>query len=541
MRNIYKYFLSALIIFFMLSGCDTDKLQELNINPQAVTEIDMNYLFSAVELSMASGGAGGDNRFIDWRTNIGLCGGAIQQLTTSGSISSTGNYYRHNFETAYAPWSFGYEDILKNINEILVQTSEGGFNEGTRQNTAAAARIIRVWQYQRLTDFYGNIPYTEANKGLEGNFFPAYDNQEDIYPALLEELASAISAISTGNPDDGFSGADMIFQGDVTKWKKFGNSVMLRMAMRLSNVAPALADQYVTLAMTAPGVMESNDDNVWIPMATGPSEWTNQNGISRAFYPGDGGNQSTLGEPLINFLKGANPDDTADDDPRLMIYTAGKFDWTATDVTIIDNDPLNQKGAPPGYYEDEIEALFGYQFDWNLEFSRINYLLLDDDDPYRIMTHSEAAFLMAEAIERGIGNVPGTAEEHYNAGVRSAMQMWTEYDPSLVVTDAQVDAYLATYPYGGGGVTGSESVLEQIGWQFWAAQYLYWYEAWSNWIRSAYPPLVQYTSDQGNVTNGRIPRRLQYPDSEIAINPNFDQPSDNNYTSKVWWDVNTDN
>jgi len=121
------------------------------------------------------------------------------------------------------------------------------------------------------------------------------------------------------------------------------------------------------------------------------------------------------------------------------------------------------------------------------------------------------------------------------------MQMWTEYDPSLVVTDAQVDAYLATYPYGGGGVTGSESVLEQIGWQFWAAQYLYWYEAWSNWIRSAYPPLVQYTSDQGNVTNGRIPRRLQYPDSEIAINPNFDQPSDNNYTSKVWWDVNTDN
>lgn len=171
MRNIYKYFLSALIIFFMLSGCDTDKLQELNINPQAVTEIDMNYLFSAVELSMASGGAGGDNRFIDWRTNIGLCGGAIQQLTTSGSISSTGNYYRHNFETAYAPWSFGYEDILKNINEILVQTSEGGFNEGTRQNTAAAARIIRVWQYQRLTDFYGNIPYTEANKGLEG-FLP---------------------------------------------------------------------------------------------------------------------------------------------------------------------------------------------------------------------------------------------------------------------------------------------------------------------------------------------------------------------------------
>ena len=542
MRNMHKYFLSALFIFFIFSGCDTDELQDLNINPQAVNEIDLNFMFSAAELSMASGGYSGDNRFIDWRTNIGLCGGAIQQLTTSGSISSNGNYYRHNFETAYAPWSFGYEDILKQCEEIINQTSEGGFSEGKHANMVAATHIIRVWQFQRLTDFYGNIPFTEANKGLEGNFFPAYDNQEDIYPALFTELAGAISALNASNPDDGFSSSDMIFQGDVEKWRRFGNTLMLRMAMRLSNVAPGLADQYVTQAMQNGGPMQSNDDNVWIPMAVGPSEWTNQNGISRAFYPGDGGNQSTLGQPLVDFLKGADPNSTADDDPRLMIYTAGKFDWTANDVTIIDDDPLNQKGAPPGYYQDEIEVDYGYQFIWDREFSRINYLLLDDDDPYRIMTHSEAAFLMAEALERGIGSgIPGTAEEHYNAGVRSAMQMWTPYDASLEVSDAEVDAYLAQYPYGGGGVTGSESNLEQIGWQMWASQYLYWYEAWSYWIRSAYPPLVQYTSDQGNVTGGIIPRRLQYPDTEIAINTNFNQASDNNYTSKVWWDVNPDN
>src|SRR5210317_936911 len=106
MRNMHKYFLGTLFIFFIFSGCDTDELQELNINPQAVNEIDLNFMFSAAELSMGSGGFSGDNRFIDWRTNLGLCGGAIQQLTTNGSISNNGNYYRHNFETAYAPWSF---------------------------------------------------------------------------------------------------------------------------------------------------------------------------------------------------------------------------------------------------------------------------------------------------------------------------------------------------------------------------------------------------------------------------------------------------
>ena len=73
------------------------------------------------------------------------------------------------------------------------------------------------------------------------------------------------------------------------------------------------------------------------------------------------------------------------------------------------------------------------------------------------MNVAEVEFLQAMAIEMGIGTVPGTAAEHYNAGVRAAMQMYPIYDASLVVTDAQVDAYLATYPYGGGGVTGGES------------------------------------------------------------------------------------
>jgi hypothetical protein len=284
--------------------------------------------------------------------------------------------------------------------------------------------------------------------------------------------------------------------------------------------------------------METNDDNLWVPMDIGPSEWQNQNGISRAFYPGDGGNQSTLGEPLINFLKGADPATTADDDPRLMVISGGIFDWTASEVIMIDDDPLNQRGAVPGYYEDEIEAQIGEDITWNLYWSRINTLMLDDDDPYMIMNAAEAHFLMAEALERGIGSgIGGTAADHYNAGVRAAMQMYTGYDETLVVDDAAVDAYLATYPYGSGGPTGASSVLEEIGWQLWASKFFNWWEAWSDWRRTGYPPLVEYTSNTQNVSGGTIFRRLRYPDGEVAVNPNFNQSSDNNFTSRVWWDV----
>jgi hypothetical protein len=521
----------------MISGCDTDELAELNINPQAVSQIDLNYLLASAELSIASGGAEGDNRYIDWRTNF-VCGGLIQQLTTSGSISATGNYYGHNAETAAAPWDFGYGGVLKNCMEVIVQTGPGGYAAGKLINTRSAARILRVWNFARLTDFYGNIPYSQANKGLEGNFFPEYDNQSDIYPDLFRELGEAIDSLSTSHADFGFAGNDMLYQGDIEKWKKFGNTLMLRMAMRVSSVDAALAGQYVTRAMQAPGVMESNDDNLWVPMDVGPSEWQNQNGISRAFYPGDGGNSSTMGEPLIDFLKGSDPATTADDDPRLMLFSGGIFDWTASEIIMIDNDPLNQQGAIPGYYQDEIEAQVGEQFTWELYWSRINPLMLDDDDPYMIMNAAEAHFLQAEALERGIGSgIGGTAAAHYEAGVRAAMQMLTPYDATLVVDDAAVDAYLATYPYGGGGVTGSESNLEQIGWQMWASKYLNWWEAWTDWRRTGYPPLVEYSSNTQNETGGKIYTRLQYPDGEVAVNPNFNQASDNNYTSKVWWDV----
>lgn len=541
MKYLNKFFLLTVGLMLPVLGCDTEELTDMNVNPQAVIQINMNYLFSAAELSIAANGFSGDNRYTDWRTNIGYCGGYVQQLTTFGSISSTGNFYSHNEEAVQCIFEFSYNDQLKNIHEVLKQLGPGGFEDGKRVNTFHAARILKAWTMARLTDFYGAVPYFEANEGIEGNFFPAYDNQSVIYPDILNELDEAATGLSTSNADEGFTKADMIYQGDIAKWKRWAYSLMLRYAMRISNVDAATAGTFVSKAV-AGGVFTSNADNVWIKMALGPSEWNNQNGISRAFFPGDGGNETTLGEPLVNFLKGTNQGSAADDDPRLFIISGGLADWNAAGWTPKSNglDPLAQRGIPPGYSQSEVGVLLGLPTTYQVYdvFSRINYLMLQDDDPYMIMNYAEAEFLLAEAAERGIGGVTGAAG-HYDAGVKAAMQMYTPFDASLVVTDAQVAAYLAAYPYGGGGVGGGKTNLAMIADQLWASHFLNWYDAWTDWRRMGLPALVAHTTNTSPVTTnppGQIPVRLRYPNIEVVSNTSFNQDSHNNYDDKVWWD-----
>ncbi len=536
MKLLYKMLCALLTGGLVMVSCNTDDLQNLDINPQAVTEIDMNFLFTAAQLGAASGGSAGDNRFIDWRTNIGMCGYAIQHLANGGQGGIfPGDRYTHNAETAAAPFQFMYGDQLKNIAEILKQTGTGGFAEGQNQNMRQASRILRVFLFHRLTDYYGRIPYFEALSATatEPVFFPSYDNQSAIYADLLKELSEATAALNSSAPDEGFSDSDLYYGGDVDKWRKWGYSLMLRLAMRISNVDQATADSFVSQAVSG-GVFASNDDNTWVQMDIGPSEWQNQNGISRAFFPGDGGQPSYLSKTLVDWLKGDDQNSVADDDPRLMIISGGIADWTPTDFTPIDVNPLNQKGMPNGKDQAGLDDFEGFAVDARATYSRINFLMMQDDEPYQLMNYGEVELLLAEAAERGIGGVTG-AQAHYEAGVKASMQMYTPYDASLTVDDAAVTAYLANYPYGV-----AKPALEMVGEQLWMNKFLNWWEAWSDWRRTGFPQLTA-VDFPGNETNGTIPVRLRYPTEEIA-NPNFDptKTTPDEYTTLVWWAGGTD-
>jgi hypothetical protein len=533
MKYLNKLLLSALIGTIFVTGCDTNELQKLNVNPQALTTINTNFIFTAAQLGAASGGSSGDNRYIDWRTNIGMCAHAIQHISNTGGGIAPGDKYTHNAETSAAPFDFMYGDQLKNIAEILRQTGPGGFEAGKRVNMRNASRILRAFLFHRLTDYYGSIPYTESLLAASGGtFFPKYDKQQTVYLALLKELDEASAAMSTSAADEGFGAADLYYKGDAAKWKRWGYSLMLRLAMRISNVDAATANTYVAKAV-AGGVFTSNADNTIVPMALAPSQWTNQNGISRAFYPGDGGQPTTLSKTLVDFLKGTSAAVTTDDDPRLMIISGGIAKWTPTSWTVTNADPLAQKGMPNGMDPSLLQIYEGSAtpVDQDATYSKINFLMLQNDEPYMLMNYGEVKLLLAEAAERGIGGLTAAAAQaHYNEGVKASMQMYTVYDASLTVSDAAVTAYLTTYPYGT-----PKPKLEMIGQQLWVNKFLNWWEAWSDWRRTGFPKLTA-VNYPGNVTNGTIPVRLRYPTDETTNNPNFSAGSSaNDYTTKVWW------
>lgn len=505
----------------------------MNIHPQALNTVNMNFLFTAAQLGAASGGSEGDNRYIDWRTNIGYCSYWMQHLANSGQGGlASGDKYFENVESDNAPWEFIYGGQLKNLTEVLRQTGEGGFEDGRRKNTREAARILRAFLFQRLTDYYGNIPYTEANSGLEGIFLPAYDTQESIYKDLLKELDEAATAISSSNADDGFASADLYFKGDITKWKRWAYSLMLRMAMRMSNADAATAATYVSKAI-AGGVMQSNADNVWVPMSETPSLWVNQNGISRAFISGDGGQSRIMSKTLIDALMGTDKASTADDDPRLMIYTEGINNGAVT-------DPLKQMGLPNGLDAGTLDAYYATLnppiasgTNATLVFSQMNIKFLDRSEPYMLMNYAEVEFLQAEAKERNIGTVSGTAKSHYDAGVRAAMQMLTPYDASFTISDVAVTTYLATYPY----IDGGPNALKMIGTQMWLSKFLNWWESWADWRRTGFPTLTEINYP-GNISGGKIPTKLRYPSHEVAVNSAnmLAGGTENLPTAKVWWD-----
>ncbi|MBL7698785.1 MAG: SusD/RagB family nutrient-binding outer membrane lipoprotein [Chitinophagaceae bacterium] len=546
-KNIKSLIIGTSIVGLVGAGiaCNTDELKGLNVNPQALDNVDPNFLFTSVELGAASGGTLGDNRYIDWRTNINFAGYAIQQLASTGG--ELGEKYVESgstFESSNAPFEFIYADQLKNISVIFKSTGAGGAYEGKFNNMVQAARIVRAFLFHRLTDYYGNIPYFESMKAAEGLYFPHYDSQESIYQDLLKELDEATAAIK--DPADAneevehtaFARADIYFDGDLSKWRKWGNSLMLRLGMRVADVKSDWANTYVSKAV-ANGVMTSNADNVFVPMAEAPSLWTSQNGISRAFIPGDGGQTAFVSKTLVDMLKGPNTGSTADDDPRLMVLLGGIIDWTPNGFSPFPggDDPLNQKGMPNGKNQTDLETIEGHApLDLNTTYSKINPLLMDRDEPYMLMNYGEVELLQAEAIERGIGTVPGTAQAHYEAGVKASMQMYTPYEGkatgALTVSDAAVNGYLAQFPYQGG-----DDGLEQIGNQMWLNHYMNWWEAWSEWRRTGYPVLTPVVYP-GNSTGGTIPVRLKYPNAEVAGNPNFSAGSSpNDFTTRVWWDV----
>lgn len=514
---IKKMSICLLVSLFMFSACNTDDLIDLNDDPTSTNEIDWNYIFTLGILLTAQ-------PVVSYRESIYYCSMMIQHTASTSPNETWGGSGDKYFERGGVYYSDCYL-ISKRLSEIINQTGPDGKNP-EMINLHNAARVIKVLAFHRSTDFYGDIPYSEANKAHdEGVFYPVFDTQQDIYLDMLNELKEAADGFDENYDDkSSFAHQDIMYKGEVTKWRKFAYSLMLRLAMRISTVDESTARTYIDEAMSG-GVFTSNEDNAWVPMATGPDASDvsiNQNPLSKPYHMRET-ETLKLSNTLIDFLRDNN-------DPRLMILTSGIGPYNGPKI----DEPALQIGMPNGFDVNTIRDYEGTTEDVDEDntYSGLNELMLDLDEPIMLQTYAEVELLMAEAAYKGW--IAGDPETHYNNGVRAAMQMYVTYDGSFTVSDAEVDAYLAAHPFD------PDNALEMIGTQYWAATFLNPHESWANWRRTEYPILIP-VNYPGNETNGTIPRRLIFDLATVSINEENYQAAIQRMgpdvmTTRVWWD-----
>jgi hypothetical protein len=452
-----KLILFSLIAVFVCSGCDLVS----NENPNSPSQASPPQLIGNAMLSLPGLSSSPQGEY------------NAQYL--SELIYIDGSLYQEG-ATSFYGW---YQGPLINL-----KTAQ---DNAVTANQAAVARILKSYFYWNITDRWGDIPYTEALNGTD-DFTPVYDTQESIYDNLFAELKSAGDQLELS----GSLRNDIIYGGDMDKWRKLSNTLRLLMALRLSEVDPDKGQQEFQDALND-GILTSNDDNfVFQHLANANNEnyWYNQVvRQSREWW--------ALSEGLVELMKPV-------DDPRLPVY--------------------GDQASSSGEY-------IGLTFGSNSEnqYSAQSYSLLGADiheqgAPVYLVTYAEALFAKAEAAERGW--ISEDAETNYNMAVSNSIMQWTENaaDGSDFLNQPEV-AYDAS------------NGIEQIVTQRYVHLFMHGYEACSLYRRTGFPSIME--SPQGR----EVPLRQIYTsDEQLNNTENYEEAvqrqfgGENTLYGQLWWD-----
>ena len=440
----------------------------------------------------------------------GFLTNAIHSMPTYES-GITGLYYaqywsatRYTENSRYSVTQFDFTSIysgpLSDLQKVIDMNSDPATMEmaaesGSNASQIAVARILKAYFFLHATDRWGDLPYAEALMALE-NLTPAYDTQSAIYAALFEELDNAIEEFDAGAAPKG----DILFNGDTDKWKRFANSLRLRMALRISDVDATTAKAEFEAAV-ADGVLASNDDNaIYHYLGNGVFDNPRYNDfLTRT--------DNAVSETIVDKLMALN-------DPRVATY-ADPIGASAGDV---------YTGMPYGLGNAEAG---GYGFD---EVSLPNSVYVKaKDSSVPILTYAQVLFGLAEGASYG-WNAGGSAESFYNAAIKASMEQWDVFDQTAYESYIQQTSVAFD----------DTKAIELIGEQKWLALYMQGYEGWAEWRRLGYPELVPAPAAANN--SGQIPRRQAYPASESQNNQaNYEdavaRQGADDLDTRVWWDV----
>ncbi|MCZ4243807.1 SusD/RagB family nutrient-binding outer membrane lipoprotein [Pedobacter punctiformis] len=490
---------------------------EVNTDPIGKSKVTANQLLAPALVNILSANMVRNRNFNN----------ELMQVTVDIS-DAEGKVFRYDVRRNWADytWNTWYPE-LTNLRDIYTISNQP---ESLNASYKGISLITQAWTFQLLTDVYGDVPYSEANQGKEGNYEPVFDKQKDIYLDLFTKLEEANKLLSEGKQI--VSTGDPVYQGDVNKWRRLGNSLYLRLLLRVAGKAEVSAQVIAKIKEIA----DTNKANYPI--------MENNTHTAKILWNGTNSSTAVYSSPFminvraVDFRTPAISAFFIDNlrnwaDPRIN-PTFGKGGVNRFGIA---PGPIGYSGVPSGYDAGTSITKQAYFYS-----DAQNAGVTLQTDPYTgiIMNVAEVDFILAEAAAKGW--ISGTGQTYYYKGIADAINYWipaasvdTSNPAFLAYLTAADIAWDNALPLN--GTAGSASKMEFIHLQKYYALFLVDFQQWLEYRRTGYPFLSKST---GLANGGRMPVRLNYPLVTQSTNPtNYknavaSQGADD-INTLVWW------
>jgi hypothetical protein len=482
MKFKYSTIILSGALLLSVTACKKN-LEDINRNPNASETAQPDYLLTGITKNIAD---------TYWGTSNNMDASLLFVQNWSKIQYTDPDRYIYTNTSFQDLWNTAYTKGVINLNQLIKLA-----DEQSNPNYKGVALVLRSWVFTLLTDAYGDVPYTQATN-IKEYLTPAYDKQKDVYFALLEDLKSAQASLNTSGPA---IGGDIIYGGKANAiglWKKFANSLRLRIALRIADREPEKSKQVLAdIQAEGSGYISDNSEIAQLVYSTSP----NQNPISNLFDTRD---DYRISKTIVDKLFELN-------DPRLPVYASPTKDAT----------PKTYVGLPNGLLVGDASA-YGFT-----KTSKPGTYFLAPNAPAVIISYAEVLFDRAEAAARGF--TAEDAADLYKQAIAASLKQYG-------IADAAVNTYLTSPAV----QYDPSNYKKSIGDQKWIALFGQGLEAFAEWRRLDYPQLQPAVA---GTLGGKIPVRFIYPGTEQSLNGASynaavaSQGADA-LTTKLWFDVN---
>jgi hypothetical protein len=519
-KNLYKVIAVLGVAITTLSACDKD-FQEVNIDPINILSTTPDKLLAPALVNTLTPGMSRNRNFNN----------ELMQVTVSIS-DGDGTVFRYEYRNTYSDylWNAWYVQ-LTNFKDVYKLASKPGKENKSYQGISL---VCQSWIYSMLSDTYGDIPYFHSNDGSTGVLEPAFDKQQDIYLDMFKKLEEANTLLSAGTAITPSS--DPVFNGNIAKWRKFCNSLYLRLLLRVSGKAEVSAQATAKIKE----IVDTNPVNYPIIASNAESatlKWTGLTGTDPFVNPYVNGvrvqdfRSPAIGSFFIDHLR-----DWVD--PRIDISTANGYANNGINrLGIAQGSTGGFKGVPSGYLVGAgvVKESYFYSYDQTSSSVAIGARSLQQSALTGIlMNYAELQFILAEAAVKGWIN--GPAETYYNTGIANAINYWVPSFPTTISSSKFTD-YVTNADIDWNNTLSTDEKMEQIHLQKYYALFLVDMQQWFEYRRTGHPILPK---GPGLRNGGVMPARMVYPVYVQSANPTNYQKAvtaqgADVISTQVWW------